>query len=453
MSVEKKRKSSGLIRPLSFVIDLLIINVLGLFFLLGEKFEYAFFVYISVVWFFTSLQQDFYDIHRYTNLIRIASKTVKQSFINLLFTFTYFGIFYHSNLPPIQVLAYGVLVMVCMGAVRLAIFFFMKRYRRVLGGSQKRIIIIGQNRNTLMLKDFFQKNPEYGYSFVSFVSVGHNGTFSSLEGCFNFIIDNNIDEIFCSLAEMNNDEITQFIAFADNNLKLIKFLPDNKAIFSKQLKYEYFGYTPILTLRNISVDEPINRIVKRGFDILFSSLVIIFVLSWLTPLVALLIKLESKGPVFFKQKRSGVGYHEFHCFKFRSMTPNKDANKQQATKGDARITKVGRILRKTSIDELPQFYNVLLGDMSVVGPRPHMISHTENYAKRIDKFMVRHFIKPGITGLAQIRGYRGEVETDNDIINRVKYDIFYIENWSILLDLKIIFFTVYNAVKGEEKAY
>lgn len=453
MSVAKKRRSPGLIRPVSFVIDILILNVLGYFFLFKGHLDIKFYVYISIVWFFSSLQQNFYDIHRYTNLIVIASKTFRQSFIILLFSFTYFGIFYKYNLPVYQVIAYWVLILAFMGAVRLAIFFFMKRYRRVLGGSQKRIIIIGQNRNTLQLKDFFEKNPEYGYNFIGFISVGNNATFSSLEGCFNFIVDNNIDEIYCSLSEMTSEEISEFVAFADNNLKLIKFLPDTKAIFSKQLKYEYYGYTPVVSLRNISVDEPINQILKRGFDIFFALLVIVCVLSWLTPLVGLLIKLESRGPVFFKQKRSGVGYHEFECFKFRSMTPNKVANLQQATKGDARITKIGKILRKTSIDELPQFYNVLLGDMSVVGPRPHMISHTENYAKRIDKFMVRHFIKPGITGLAQVRGYRGEVETDNDIINRVKFDIFYIENWSLLLDVKIIFLTVYNAVKGEEKAY
>ncbi len=135
------------------------------------------------------------------------------------------------------------------------------------------------------------------------------------------------------------------------------------------------------------------------------------------------------------------------------MTPNKDAHLHQATKGDQRVTKVGRFIRKTSIDELPQFFNVLFGDMSVVGPRPHMVSHTNMYAMRIDKFMVRHFVKPGITGLAQTSGFRGEIETDNDIINRVKYDIFYIENWSLLLDLKIVLQTFLSAVKGDAKAY
>lgn len=129
------------------------------------------------------------------------------------------------------------------------------------------------------------------------------------------------------------------------------------------------------------------------------------------------------------------------------------ANVHQVTRGDQRVTKVGKFIRKTSIDELPQFINVLKGDMSVVGPRPHMVSHTHMYAERIDKFMVRHFIKPGITGLAQVTGYRGEIETDEDIINRVKFDIFYLENWSMLLDIKIIFQTVFNAIRGDEKAY
>jgi putative colanic acid biosynthesis UDP-glucose lipid carrier transferase len=176
-------------------------------------------------------------------------------------------------------------------------------------------------------------------------------------------------------------------------------------------------------------------------------------LSWITPIIAVLIRLESKGPVIFKQKRNGLNYEEFYCYKFRSMHLNPYADLEQVQKNDPRITKIGKILRKTSIDELPQFLNVLLGVMSVVGPRPHMVSHTEMYAKSVDKFMVRHFIQPGITGLAQINGFRGEVETETDIINRVKYDIFYIENWTMLLDIKIVFTTILNTIKGEKKAY
>jgi putative colanic acid biosynthesis UDP-glucose lipid carrier transferase len=206
-------------------------------------------------------------------------------------------------------------------------------------------------------------------------------------------------------------------------------------------------------MRTIPLEDSFNMLIKRIFDVLFSSIVIIFILSWLTPIIAILIKLESKGPVFFKQSRNGFNYKEFDCYKFRSMTPNKDAHLYQATRDDQRVTKIGKLIRKTSIDELPQFFNVLFGDMSVVGPRPHMVSHTNMYAKKIDKFMVRHFVKPGITGLAQTSGFRGEIETDKDIIGRVKYDIFYIENWSLLLDLKIIAKTFLNAIRGDDKAY
>jgi putative colanic acid biosysnthesis UDP-glucose lipid carrier transferase len=274
-----------------------------------------------------------------------------------------------------------------------------------------------------------------------------------IEDCFEYIQKKEVDEIYSSVGELTNKEILMLIDFADNNLKILKFLPDNKEIYTKKLEYDYYGYLPILSLRKIPIQEPLNLFMKRVFDIIVSVFVIVGLLSWLTPILAILIKLDSKGPIFFKQKRNGLDYEEFYCYKFRSMKPNPVADLYQVTKGDQRITRMGRFLRKTSIDELPQFINVLKGDMSVVGPRPHMVSHTHMYAERIDKFMVRHFIKPGITGLAQVSGYRGEVETDDDIINRVRLDIFYLENWSLLLDLKIVFQTIYNALKGEEKAY
>jgi putative colanic acid biosynthesis UDP-glucose lipid carrier transferase len=221
----------------------------------------------------------------------------------------------------------------------------------------------------------------------------------------------------------------------------------------RNLAVEYYGYLPIISLRTIPLDKEINTRLKHFFDVVFSLFVILTVLSWLTPILGLLIKLESRGPVFFKQRRNGLNYKEFYCYKFRSMRLNSEADLEQVQKNDPRVTKFGKILRKFSLDELPQFFNVVLGDMSVVGPRPHMVSHTEMYAKSVDKFMVRHFIKPGITGLAQINGCRGEVENEKDIVNRVKFDIFYIENWSILLDLRIIYKTVINVISGEEKAY
>jgi putative colanic acid biosynthesis UDP-glucose lipid carrier transferase len=327
----------------------------------------------------------------------------------------------------------------------------LNKYRAVLGGNIRNVIVIGDNEKTRQLINIFDTKLHFGYKFQKGFTV-KNEDFS-LQKCFDYIIENNINEIYFSVADLSNKQINKLIDFADNNLRELKFIPDNKDLYSKKLKYEYYEYIPILSLRTIPIQDPVNMIIKRVFDVLLSSFIIIFVLSWLTPILAIIIKLESKGPVFFKQSRNGFNFQEFECYKFRSMTPNKDAHLQQAKKGDQRITKVGAFIRKTSMDELPQFFNVLFGTMSVVGPRPHMVSHTNLYAQSVDKFMVRHFVKPGITGLAQISGFRGEVETDKDIINRVKFDIFYIENWSLLLDLKIMFQTFFNTLKGDKKAY
>ena len=181
-------------------------------------------------------------------------------------------------------------------------------------------------------------------------------------------------------------------------------------------------------------------------------MVIVLILWWLIPILAVLIKLDSKGPVFFKQGRPGIDENEFYCYKLRSMKMNKTTEKE-ASKNDPRVTRIGKFMRKTSLDEMPQFINVLLGEMSVVGPRPHLWSQNKVYGNKVKKYMVRHCVKPGITGLAQVSGFRGEIETDNDMVNRIKFDVFYIENWSLILDLKIISQTVINIFKGEEKAY
>lgn len=320
------------------------------------------------------------------------------------------------------------------------------------GGNIRNVIILGNGKNVNELESFFIDNPDYGYNLARKFDLKSNKK-EELKESYKYVIENKIDEIYGSLNTLNNSDIEDLINFADNNLKTIKLLPDTKNTLLRNLAVEYYGYIPIITLREIPLDKEINKRVKRFFDIIFSLIIIILLLSWLTPIIAILIKLESKGPIFFKQKRNGLNYEEFYCYKFRSMRLNAIADIEQVQKNDPRITNIGKFIRKTSIDELPQFFNVLLGDMSVVGPRPHMVSHTEMYAKSVDKFMVRHFIKPGITGLAQTNGFRGEVESDRDIINRVKYDIFYLENWSILLDIKIVFVTIINALKGEEKAY
>ena len=448
----RKGRYSGFLRPISYLIDLLIIHLLaGQFFV--QNFEYLnYVIFVSLAWIVLSLKSNFYEIYRFTAVAKIMSLIGKQSIVFVLIVFAFFGFYNDLEVTPLAILKYVLLVMLYITIVKFAVYFLLKKYRVLLGGNLRRVVIIGLNQKTDQLRKFFEENPEYGYKLLhTFDMTGPQK--ASIDECFDYIMNNNIDEVYSSVAELSNEELIKLTDFTDNNLKILKFLPDNKDIYSKKLDFTYYGFLPILSLRKIPMEEPFNKFVKRSFDVVLSLIIIVGVLSWLTPLLGLMIKLESKGPVFFKQKRNGLDYKEFFCYKFRSMRPNPEAHIHQVRKGDKRITRVGRIIRKTSIDELPQFINVLKGEMSVVGPRPHMVSHTHMYAERIDKFMVRHFIKPGITGLAQVSGYRGEVETDSDIINRVKYDIFYLENWSLFLDIKIIFQTVYNAIRGDKKAY
>jgi len=448
----KQGRYSIYLRPISYAIDLIVINGLaGLYFFKDIDLK-VFFITISIAWVVVSIISKFYDVFRYTREISILSLIVRQMCLFMLLMFAFSGYYNQYQLRPDAIIKYVLFVFLLISVFKFAVYYVLQKYRASFGGNYRRTVILGSNKKTLALENFFNKNPEYGYVHAKTFKFKDKKEIN-LKACFDFIKEEAVDEIYCSASELSNSQISEIIDFADNNLKILKFLPDNKDIYSKKLKYEYYDYIPILSLRDIPLQDSINMVIKRAFDIVFSSLVVLFVLSWLTPIIAILIKLESRGPVFFKQSRNGFNYKEFDCYKFRSMMPNKDANLYQATRGDLRITKVGRFIRKTSIDELPQFFNVLFGDMSVVGPRPHMVSHTDMYAKKIDKFMVRHFVKPGITGLAQTSGYRGEVETDKDIIGRVKYDIFYIENWSIFLDIKIITKTFVNAIRGEEKAY
>ena len=222
---------------------------------------------------------------------------------------------------------------------------------------------------------------------------------------------------------------------------------------TREVHIDYFGDLPILSLRSEPLDDVGNRIKKRALDICVSLFVIVFVLSWLIPIVGILIFLESRGPIFFKQLRTGKDKRPFYCLKFRSMRVNKDSDLKQATQNDMRVTKIGRFIRKTGLDEIPQFLNVFVGEMSLIGPRPHMLKHTSDYSKVVDDYMIRQFIKPGITGWAQINGYRGEITNPEQIQMRVNKDLWYLENWTLWLDVQIMFMTVYYILKGDKNAF
>ncbi len=447
----KQYRYSGFIIPISYLIDLLIINLLAYYLPLQFRYPVLLYTYINLAWIIIAIKSQFYVVYRYTKVTRILVLIFHQFFFFFLILYAFIGFFKQPNMSRLALAEYLGLSLILISAIKFFSYYLLMNYRRKIKGNLRNVVVVGKNKKAEQLVLVFNERREYGYNFLKQFSL--KTLDFNIEECFSYIINQNVDEIYCSVSELKNEEITKFINFADNNLKTLKFIPDNKNIFAKKLKFEYYDYIPVLSLRDIPLDNPINAFIKRSFDVAFSLIVIVGLLSWLTPILAILITLESKGPVFFRQTRNGIDNREFYCYKFRSMAPNKNADNIQATKNDMRITKIGRFLRSTSIDELPQFYNVLFGTMSVVGPRPHMVKHTNEYAASVDKYMVRHFVKPGITGLAQVRGYRGEIETDSDIQNRIKFDIFYIENWSLFLDVKIIVQTIINAFKGEAKAY
>ena len=447
----KTGRYSGYIRPFSYLIDLIIINVLAFYIMPFHTNEIIYSFFISFAWFTIAVYLGFYEVYRYTKVIAILNCALKQGILFVLFCLA-LELYYSEFANQKKVSLYVASAIILILLIKLFIYYFLRRYRVLYGGNYRTVVLLGNDASTNPLKHFFTDNPDYGYKLIKIFTL-EDSKKQRIDECFSFVLQHRTDEIYCAMADLSEDQISDIIDFADNNLKTLKFIPDEKQILSRNAKFEYYDYIPVISLRNILQDETMNKVIKRVFDLVFSSIIIVGLLSWLTPIMAIIIKWESKGPVFFVQKRNGLNYKEFNCYKFRSMELNDNADLDLASKNDVRITKVGKFIRKTSIDELPQFFNVFFGEMSVVGPRPHMVSVANLYALKVDKFMARHFVKPGITGLAQTKGFRGEVETDEDIINRVKYDIFYMENWSILLDIKIIFNTIYNTLKGDEKAY
>ena len=451
----QKGRYSKYIRPISIFTDLFLIIVLIPFFYKGLNINFIFFgIYLAFIWIITSFFSRFYEVYRFTTPVEILTKIAKQSVIFILLIIAYFPFNKEFVFSGKAIALYSISLFSVIILIKSLFFYYLKKYRIVTRNNFRNAIIIGYTNEALDLKKIFDERPDYGYRFKGFFSdkkVNENieGKIASIK---TYCIENKIDEIYCSLNEISDEKLKDLVEFGDNNSIVVKFIPDSKAIFSKNLKIDYYELFPVLSLQKTALHDPLIKNFKRGFDFIFSLFVIILVLSWLTPLMALLIKLESRGPVFFKQSRPGLDEQEFLCYKFRSMQVNVTTEKE-ASRNDPRVTRIGRFIRKTSIDELPQFFNVLLGDMSVVGPRPHLWSQNKNYGNRIKKYMVRHYVKPGITGLAQVKGCRGEIETDNDMINRIKYDVYYIENWSLLMDIKIIIQTVVNIFKGEEKAY
>lgn len=348
----------------------------------------------------------------------------------------------------------------------LAYFIFMLTERIILRkilmrfrankGNLKNVILVGNEQTVYQLFEIL-KTPIYGYNIVGFFYDGEctNQEMAAkrLGGTGDIYswltVHSNINEIYGYFPKEQHDTINMMSKFCDNHLIRFYYIPAIN-VFKGNMVITFMEGIPVIARREEPLRKDSNKLAKRIFDIIFSSFVLLLIFPWIFIFVSVMIKIQSPGPIFFLQERTGLDGKIFKCIKFRSMKVNNDADEIQATKNDPRKFPFGDFMRKTNIDELPQFINVFLGDMSVVGPRPHMLKHTAEYSKLINHFMVRHFAKPGITGLAQVSGFRGETRYIDQMEGRVKKDIEYIENWTFLLDLKIIVKTVTNMF-GKEK--
>lgn len=423
-----------------------------------EVLEYhVFFAVINLAWLSSVYLTNLYLAKDWLDFESFYKRTIKSYLITLLILFLFIFL-YHFQYSRLYILfvivGFGVILSINRIFFNLLIFSLRNKFRL-----QKNVVILGYNDISKRLLRYFQEESKFvnvaGF-FEDQERVGDNPEFpitGGLNDCMAFVKENQVTEIYSTLAPEHFPDLYELAKSAEKEFVHFKFVPDYKIFVNRNIYVDFVDNIPVLSLRNEPLEDTGNRIKKRLFDIAFSSVVIILLLSWLIPLMALLIKLGSKGPVFFTQMRSGKNNRPFRCIKFRSLRLNTEANEKQVSRNDSRVTRLGRIMRKTNIDELPQFFNVFLGDMSVVGPRPHMLKHTEDFSNLYKQYMIRHFVKPGVTGWAQVNGFRGEITDNLHLQKRIEYDIWYMENWTLWLDIKIIFLTVFLSIKGDRNAF
>jgi len=424
--------------------------------------EHYLLVALAAVWIYSSQVTGLYNEFRSRNFsdeIVIAIKnlliltiavimilyTVREIKLTRMFAFSFSS------------LAFIVLLLEKM-ALRKVISFLRKKGRNI-----RHILIIGAGEVGKNFYDSIMSNPQFGYRLVGFIddqpkaflNGQYLGKISDLE---KVLKSKMVNDAIVALPNYASDKIEGIINICENYTVRVKIIPDYFRFVSDKYEFTQFGRFPVISVRNEQINDLTARMEKRTFDLIFTGLLFALVLWWVMGLIAIAIKLTSKGKVFFKQERWGRNNEKILCYKFRSMVEtSKDVDDkgsyQQAKRDDPRITKMGAFLRKTNLDELPQFINVLKGEMSIVGPRPHPTPLNIESRDKIQSYMMRHLVKPGITGWAQVNGYRGGTETPELMQGRIDRDLWYIENWSIWLDIKIILMTVWNMVKGEQNAY
>lgn len=415
------------------------------------------FILFSLIWFVSA---QFFQLYRedivgrlesmFRATLRTATLTIFLAFVFVLLNASFLGSFKALALVILFLSLYLLLSRIFMTYVYSSV---PRRFSWV-----KKVALIGTDTLLAPFVSFFdQQQLFYHVDTIQYKDedalLSKEETLLKFKRYFEAVSKDGIHDVFL----VTSPEIYQYsedlMSAADHQCVHLNFVPSMVANITYNNSDTAEISLPVFKSTGQSMSHIQNRLKKRFMDMLISTCVLIFILSWLIPLIGLLIKLQSPGPIFFKQLRSGRNNKPFYCYKFRSMFVNKDANAKQASQNDARITGIGKFLRKSNLDEFPQFINVFLGQMSVVGPRPHMLSHTEHYGSLINRYMVRHFVKPGITGWAQVSGYRGETKDPMLMAKRVEHDIDYMHNWTAMLDCKIICLTAINMLRGEKNAY
>ena len=443
---------------LSFIISAILAQSLQM--LLDRDYMFILLLLLNIVWFvnanLSGFYLDFFTRSFSFQFFNILKTTLFQVGLTVLFIFLTKEDLFTRNF----ILLYGLFLTLSI-SLRTAIFKNVLISLRRKGKNIRNLLVIGAEEVGKNFKETITRNPDFGYHFSGFLdnTSKDDEVIGVLDQLDEKIKEKEIDEVIITLSSQPPDLLDEIIRICNINAVRIHIIPDYFRFLSSRFQISSIGNFPIITARQEPLEEANRRFLKRTFDIIFSSLVLIFLLSWLYPILALLIKLDSKGKVLFIQKRVGVKNDLFECYKFRTLTSESSRETEifkPVLMGDKRVTGIGNFLRKSNIDELPQFFNVLKGDMSVVGPRPHAIPYQDLYGKIFEEIKMRHNVRPGVTGWAQVNGLRGDIEDEKEnnrrTIMRMKYDLWYIENWTMRLDLQIILMTIWQMIKGDTKA-
>lgn len=442
---------------ISFIVTLIIVQVSELDF--DKSYPFALLFILNLIWFFYTNSIDFYQEFLIKPFPIQIYNTLKLVVVISVFFILFLFIIKQQLIPRYFILINGILIFIAI-TIRSIIFKAVFRALRNKGRSIRNLLIIGANKVGERLRDVITKNPGYGHRFIGFISNGTGesviGTFSELD---KVIKEKNVEDVVIALHTDYNFNLDEIVSICNSNAVKIHVIPDFIKFLSSRFQLSSVSNIPVITIRDEPLNEFLGRFVKRAFDLIFSFIIIVFVLSWLIPIVAILIRLDSNGSALFIQERYGMKKIPFKCFKFRTLTYRKETSVEfePITKKDPRVTRVGRFLRKTNLDELPQFINVLKGDMSVVGPRPLIKGVDQVYQKVVKDVKLRYSVRPGLTGWSQINGLRGEIADENEnkqhITEKMKFDLWYIENWSVKLDIQIILITIWQMIRGNTKGY